>query len=747
MLKRLALTLFFLLICSLEAFTSATAAMAPQATSKEPLFYTIQVATYNNKTDALHLYKILKKQLPEIDQAFLRIAKISNFFTIRIGKENTKHQLADTLKRIKRFVYNVRIMRAYYRTSRIITPTSNPINKKSSSQEPLFYTIQVATYNNKKTALPLYRLLKEKLPAADQAFLRIAKISNFFTIRIGKENTRQQLKDTLKRTRKFVHNVHVMRAYYRTSRIITPVSSPIDKPKDLPSNGKTQKLLEDITTTAPKSLLATPTPITNRHKPKLSGKEVLTALMDKYLSAENPATDKAKQYARQTSQKIAATPNCLTSNCHAKLLKVKLPHLPVKEAKCSGCHKQGSKQHPSGQPNDFTLPKSGTGLCQKCHKDIIKGKIVHAPAQKEKCITCHNPHGSDNKNLMIASPNNQKALCLACHNTKGITAFKFMHGPVDLGACTFCHNPHSSTEPNLLRKPPRELCLTCHTSIENDLATMPSIHSPVKEKGCLICHLPHGSQFPKLLKKAGENLCFDCHQDIQDKLEHSKAKHAAIYQNKQCATCHNPHFSKYKNLLIKPEKDLCLTCHQSNSAISGFRPKDIATQIKDKEYLHGPIKKGKCSGCHNPHGSGYDSLLTGPMITSFYAPYNPDDYDLCFICHDSKLLSEKETSDATKFRNGNRNLHFVHVAKEHKGRTCKACHQTHASDGPKLISKTGAQFGTWHISIDFKLNKFGGSCTPSCHRSMVYDRIKPKNNSAKETKYGTYYVDYKSNSK
>ena len=61
-----------------------------------------------------------------------------------------------------------------------------------------------------------------------------------------------------------------------------------------------------------------------------------------------------------------------------------------------------------------------------------------------------------------------------------------------------------------------------------------------------------------------------------------------------------------------------------------------------------------------------------------------------------------------------------------KGRTCRVCHEPHASDGEKLISKEGTQFGDWKIPMNFKITSTGGSCAPGCHRSFKYDRDKPE---------------------
>jgi hypothetical protein len=75
-------------------------------------------------------------------------------------------------------------------------------------------------------------------------------------------------------------------------------------------------------------------------------------------------------------------------------------------------------------------------------------------------------------------------------------------------------------------------------------------------------------------------------------------------------------------------------------------------------------------------------LLSKPYPETFYAEFNPENFAMCFTCHDKKLVEAKEAEGLTGFRNGKQNLHFAHVNKE-KGRTCRACHEKHAS--PRIM--------------------------------------------------------------
>jgi predicted CXXCH cytochrome family protein len=116
----------------------------------------------------------------------------------------------------------------------------------------------------------------------------------------------------------------------------------------------------------------------------------------------------------------------------------------------------------------------------------------------------------------------------------------------------------------------------------------------------------------------------------------------------------------------------------------------------------------------------------------FYAPFSRDKYDLCFSCHPDSLVLTKETTDLTDFRNGKLNLHYLHVNKAERGRTCRSCHETHASNLPKHVSET-VPYGRWNMPIGFTKSETGGSCKPGCHVPYNYDRKAP--------------VDYSSNNK
>jgi len=114
---------------------------------------------------------------------------------------------------------------------------------------------------------------------------------------------------------------------------------------------------------------------------------------------------------------------------------------------------------------------------------------VHPPFQNKKCALCHDPYAKGK--LQIPQP----GLCYLCHDNFNLK-FKSLHGPVAGGYCTSCHNPHKSEFKKLLIREDQELCLYCHDS--RLVYKLPD-HENIGNAGCITCHDPHGSNRKNLL--------------------------------------------------------------------------------------------------------------------------------------------------------------------------------------------------------------------------------------------------------
>lgn len=399
---------------------------------------------------------------------------------------------------------------------------------------------------------------------------------------------------------------------------------------------------------------------------------------------------------------MASTDTCTTGQCHAKIVRVTNVHSPLQS--CDNCHTAIKTPHPQGGVKTFKLVQGLPDLCYRCHPPFGKKRFVHSTVKEGMCMSCHNPHGSNEPKLLLGKA---RDLCAPCHKDK--LDFEYMHGPASMGDCTVCHNPHESDNKGLSIEGGADLCLVCHLDMKSELKKK-VVHPPVVD-GCSSCHNPHGSSHRMLLNAEGEKLCFACHNEIADKIAQSKTVHSPIRSEKGCASCHAPHAENGENLLPKTGKTLCLDCH----------PNVIKQSMK---VLHGPIQDGSCTPCHDPHGSPYAALLVKEFPGDIYVPYSEEKFSLCFSCHKSDAFRYPDTSFSTGFRDGERNLHFLHVNIKNKGRNCNLCHAMHGGTLPKLLGES-VPFGKWNLPLNFVKTDTGGSCTPGCHRDYAYDRQKP----------------------
>lgn len=395
-----------------------------------------------------------------------------------------------------------------------------------------------------------------------------------------------------------------------------------------------------------------------------------------------------------------AEDGCVSGQCHATLLTGSTVH-PVAES-CESCHESVSTPHPKKGAKTFKLTQDPPDLCYACHEAFGKKKLVHFPAAQGMCTTCHDPHSSSQPKLLVQQ---EKDLCGTCHADH--VDFKVLHGPVSAGTCTACHTPHESDTKTLLLKEGEDLCFGCHLDMP-DVLKKKNVH-PALAAGCTACHNPHGSAFPKMLAAEGQQVCFQCHGDIDEIVTKAPVAHPAVQAG--CPTCHSPHASDHEKLLLNEVKETCLECHTN-----------IVT--KNMTVFHGPNNDGTCTRCHNPHGSQYEKLLVKEFPSETYVPYTDTAYPLCFSCHKRDLLQYPETSFATNFRDGERNLHYVHVNNKEKGRSCRLCHSWHGSASPKLIADT-VPFGKWNLPLRFVKTETGGGCSPGCHKPRYYDRKSP----------------------
>ncbi len=376
---------------------------------------------------------------------------------------------------------------------------------------------------------------------------------------------------------------------------------------------------------------------------------------------------------------------------------------PAFEEDCLNCHQPHSAEKPK------LLTKDAPELCTDCHDMDMSAENLHPPAEEGECLTCHSAHSSQQAALF------KKDACLECHELeqKG----KFAHQPVTEGNCAGCHEPHASSNATFLKAEVPQLCFSCHDKIQQ-LAALSTLHPPF-EDDCLSCHLPHYAGNKQLLNRTGSDLCMECH-DSGEFVDSTRTVHGGIRKELPCNSCHTAHASNPNALLLNEDTELCLTCHKKEIAFHEREIINIGDLLENAESVHPPVEDDGCTTCHQVHEETYPYLLNKAFPMGNYSNGAADNYALCFECHDKEIILRKETKEATDFRNGKQNLHFLHVNRE-KSRSCMNCHDAHGSGQEALISKT-VLFGKWKMSNQFSRTPDGGSCLPGCHDRKEYKR-------------------------
>lgn len=370
-----------------------------------------------------------------------------------------------------------------------------------------------------------------------------------------------------------------------------------------------------------------------------------------------------------------------------------------------------------------TLTAGQSCVSGSCHQAQVQGKFTHGTSQKPLCTGCHKQ--DDPKLHQFSSQST--ASCASCHASfhqqTMSKAWGFVHGPVAAAACGTCHDPHQSQHKHLLKKEGNALCLNCHRDVSRAVPSQKSQHPPWKKQLCLNCHSPHGSKQQSLMRSDVAEVCLSCHTTVKKQLSSQNAHHGALMKGRKCLNCHQGHASTHGSLLRMPSASLCLSCHSREIPRFGQRKLTDIHKALQSKYRHQPLQKGRCQDCHTAHGASFPKLLTKAHPAGLYADYQKKKYDLCFSCHQEGLVSSKQTLTSTNFRNGAFNLHWLHVNRK-KGRSCRFCHDAHATQQPHLIRKR-VTFGQWKLPIGFQASKEGGKCAASCHQSRTYRREKP----------------------
>ena len=180
---------------------------------------------------------------------------------------------------------------------------------------------------------------------------------------------------------------------------------------------------------------------------------------------------------------------------------------------CTSCHSIHSYKSQTAQLKTARDPET----CFTCHQSMRAKSLrtSHHPVREGKmsCASCHNPHDGAQPKMIKADSVNE--LCYTCHAEKR-GPFLFEHAPVRED-CVSCHEPHGTNHKRLLVQKLPNLCWNCHLTGSghfgsgDNLSTelgprsapagapsgYPTANSRFIEKSCKNCHLNiHGSNSP-----------------------------------------------------------------------------------------------------------------------------------------------------------------------------------------------------------------------------------------------------------
>lgn len=112
-------------------------------------------------------------------------------------------------------------------------------------------------------------------------------------------------------------------------------------------------------------------------------------------------------------------------------------HGPYAARLCNTCHEAGATNALMAPPDE---------LCFKCHSIRLDKKYIHGPLASGGCLSCHDPHSSQYRHLLVSESD---GFCSHCHSKAAVERV-----PAHLGAgerCTTCHDAHMSDRAFLLK--------------------------------------------------------------------------------------------------------------------------------------------------------------------------------------------------------------------------------------------------------------------------------------------------------
>lgn len=410
----------------------------------------------------------------------------------------------------------------------------------------------------------------------------------------------------------------------------------------------------------------------------------------------------ATRPAARPAQVVRFEEGCVTAACHPGLQQTARPA----HSACDACHEPdaGGHVYPLRHPSDQ--------VCRGCHETARANASAHDEAFDEGCTACHQPH--TDAGVAMLRGKSAAETCVQCHPSVHAAV---PHPPFANGECGTCHESHGTPFRSLMGHETIEKgCSLCHAEAVQRVAGSPNSHRGVKGS-CSGCHDAHGSDVKGLLATSPRAACIACHPGVDAPAGGGKPVHHPVLQGERCEQCHDPHGSTIPGMLKEPATRTCLNCHGTDVHATDGRTLAAIPEPGESQSKGG---HGSCGPCHTVHGGSDEALMRARASMVPIGSFQASNYAMCFGCHDQSIADER---GATWFRDGDRNLHALHLRAGDQSRGCAACHVVHAAAEPRLIAKQVKFEGSgWQMEMRFELTRKGGRCGAGCHEALEYSR-------------------------
>ncbi|MBC8413349.1 tetratricopeptide repeat protein [bacterium] len=231
------------------------------------LYHTIQLISYVNEAPARRQFEVIAGRLKKNELPFLRVEKVGKYYALRLGRFESYHDVSGLYESLKDEIPEAAVIKGYVRGDRVVkiyrvTSASAPAagesmlaesekiitgkveaeknERKSPATEHLegiqnlgaeqeYHTIQIVSYVNEAPAKRHYDTVAAKLNPGELGYLRIEKIGDYYTLRLGKFGDYRGAAGFLESIRKEFPDAVLKKAYIKEDRIVRMFVHPADE--------------------------------------------------------------------------------------------------------------------------------------------------------------------------------------------------------------------------------------------------------------------------------------------------------------------------------------------------------------------------------------------------------------------------------------------------------------------------------------------------------------------------------------